>query len=125
MWSPKRKKGNIAEQLVKNFLLKQNLKLIQQNYLTKFGEIDLIMLEKDIINDTLVFVEVRYRKNSNYGDSVASVNFSKQQKIIKTSQIFLQQNPKYQDSICRFDIVGMQNSLKSADINWIKNAFYV
>jgi len=60
MFSFKRRIGNKAEALVLDYLKQQGLSLITQNYLTKLGEIDIIMLDKSV--DTLVFVEVRYRK---------------------------------------------------------------
>ena len=59
MFSFKRRIGNKAEALVLDYSKQQGLSLIEQNYLTKLGEIDIIMLDKT--TDTLVFVEVRYR----------------------------------------------------------------
>ena len=59
MFSFKRRIGNEAEALALDHLTQQGLSLIEKNYLTKLGEIDIIMLDKT--TDTLVFVEVRYR----------------------------------------------------------------
>jgi putative endonuclease len=123
MWSPLRKVGNTAENIAKKFLQKNQLKLVKANYLSKFGEIDLIMLDTSSNDEILVFIEVRFRTSDNFTTSVESINTNKQKKIIKTAQIFLQQNPKYTDNICRFDAVGVENSLKSPKINWIQNAF--
>jgi putative endonuclease len=123
MWSPLRKVGNTAENIAKKFLQKNQLKLVEANYLSKFGEIDLIMLDTSSNNEILVFIEVRFRTSDNFTTSVESIDINKQKKIIKTAQIFLQQNPKYADNICRFDAVGVENSLKSPTINWIQNAF--
>ena len=119
MWSPLRKIGNNAETVAEKFLHKRGLKTITTNYLSKIGEIDLIMQDDSVI----VFIEVRYRLSANFTSSVESVDVKKQRKIIKTAELFLQKNPKYQDSICRFDVVGLENSLKSPTINWITNAF--
>jgi putative endonuclease len=123
MWSPLRKVGNTAENIAKKFLQKNQLKLVEANYLSKFGEIDLIMLDTSSNDEILVFIEVRFRTSDNFTTSVESIDANKQKKIIKTAQIFLQQNPKYADNICRFDAVGVENSLKSPKINWIQNAF--
>jgi putative endonuclease len=123
MWSPLRKVGNTAENIAKKFLQKNQLKLVKANYLSKFGEIDLIMLDTSSNDEILVFIEVRFRTSDNFTTSVESIDINKQKKIIKTAQIFLQQNPKYADNICRFDAVGVENSLKSPTINWIQNAF--
>ena len=70
---PSNSKGVIAEKKALTYLLEQGLTLVHQNYYCRFGEIDLIMLEQE----TLVFIEVRYRKNSDFGGALASINQSK------------------------------------------------
>jgi len=107
---------NIALNHVKNYKLKK----VYKNYNSKFGEIDIIMTE----GNTLVFVEVKYRKNRDFVSPEESVTRSKQVKIIKTSQYFLLQNKKYQKMNCRFDVVSVTGDKKDPEINWIKNAFY-
>ncbi|WP_369150086.1 YraN family protein [Candidatus Thiodubiliella endoseptemdiera] len=123
MFSLKRKIGNKAEKLALQYLKKQGLKLIQQNYLTTMGEIDLIMLDKS--EQSLVFIEVRYRKMANFGSATDTINHSKQGKIINTAKHFLQKYAQYDDFICRFDVVGLESDLKCPKINWIQNAFEV
>lgn len=119
MFGPLRKIGNNAENLALQYLKKNSLKLIKQNFNSKFGEIDLIMLD----NNVLVFIEVRYRTQNKFGLSVETVDIFKQQKIIKTAQLFLQKYKKYHDFICRFDVIGVESSLKYPQFNWIKDAF--
>jgi len=121
MFSFKRRVGNKAEALALNYLKQQGLKLVEQNYLSKLGEIDIIML--DNANDTLVFVEVRYRKNTNFGSAASSVSRSKQTKLIRAAQLFLKKHTAYQDFICRFDVVGVESDLKYPEMTWIPNAF--
>lgn len=121
MFSFKRKTGNRAEALALNYLKQQGLSLIEQNYLTKLGEIDIIMLDKK--TNILVFVEIRYRKNDDFGSATDTVLPNKQAKIINTAQCYLQQHDCYQDFVCRFDVVGLESDLKYPTINWIKNAF--
>jgi len=103
------------------YLTQQGLTLVQQNYLTKVGEIDLIML--DVQTQVLVFVEVRYRRNAHFGSAVESVNRVKQLKIIRTAQHYLQQQHEFDEYICRFDVIGLESDLKYPTINWIKDAF--
>lgn len=67
---------------------RNGLVLITANYQCKCGEIDLIMRDGEV----LVFVEVRYRKISDYGDGVSSVNKAKQRKIIKATNNYLLAN---------------------------------
>jgi len=66
--SIKRSQGDKAEDLAYTFLLKQGLQLIERNYNTRAGEVDLIMHDRSD-PDTLIFIEVRYRKNQDYGDA--------------------------------------------------------
>lgn len=97
------------------FLEQQGLSLIYQNYLCKLGEIDLIMLD----GETLVFIEVRFRKNSHFGGGLASITQAKQKKIIRTARHYLSQldNEPY----CRFDAIAIDGVTNSAQ--WIKDAF--
>lgn len=121
MFSLKRQTGNKAETIALEYLQEQGLMLIEQNYLTKMGEVDIIMQDK--LDDTLVFVEVRYRKNSHFVSAVESVTRDKQRKLIRTANHYLQSHPEYQNFVCRFDVVGVESDLKYPIINWIKNAF--
>ncbi len=121
MFSFKRQTGNHAENLALIHLQENGLQLIEQNYLTKMGEIDIIMLDKTI--ETLVFIEVRYRKNNYFGSATDTVDQHKQNKLIRTAQHYLQQHSKYQEYICRFDVIGVESNLKYPKINWIKDAF--
>jgi len=121
MFSFKRQVGNQAETIALKYLCKHNLELIEQNYLTQAGEIDIIMLDKS--EQTLVFIEVRYRQNTQFGSATESVGRHKQAKLIRTAQYYLQRHSKYQEFICRFDVVGVESDLKYPTINWIKNAF--
>ena len=102
-------------------MIQQGLKLIEQNYLAKVGEIDIIMLDK--AEQVLVFVEVRYRKNTRFGSATDTVTPSKQAKIIRSAQRYLQQHDEFDEYICRFDVVGLESDLKYPKINWIKDAF--
>jgi len=77
--------GQKAEQEALNFLKQQGLKLITQNYYCRQGEIDLVMSDQQ----TLVFIEVRYRKSHHYGSSAESVTINKQKKIIHTAVLYL------------------------------------
>jgi len=97
------------------------LQLIEKNYLTRFGEIDLIMLDNE--QSTLVFIEVRYRQNSNFRSPIDSAIQTKQSKLIRTAKQYLQQHCQYDDFICRFDVIDLESDLKYPKITWIKYAF--
>ena len=138
--SPKQRQGSRFEQQACEFLQAQGLILIAQNWQQpKVGELDLVMLEKGQAWSTLVFVEVRQRKRSEFGDAALSVTASKQRKIIKAARYFLQQYPKYNDYECRFDVIAYntidnnnhkneitnpsKTHLKNEQPEWLQGAF--
>ncbi|MGC1854997.1 MAG: YraN family protein [Candidatus Aquirickettsiella sp.] len=123
-----KKLGNQIEALVCDYLQQQKLKLVARNFRCRLGEIDLIMYDQSI----LVFIEVRYRQHRNFGSSLESVNFIKQNKIIKTAEYYLSSKQLSEKIACRFDVVGVEptteklskiSKLDSAQVEWIKNAF--
>lgn len=108
--------GKAAEDEAVAFLQTQGLHLIERNYRCAFGEIDLIMKEAD----ELVFIEVRWRKNSLYGDAIESIDYEKQKKIMNTATYFLQKQGLLDKKKCRFDVIGFSNT----QLDWIKDAFF-
>ena len=106
--------GKHCEALALKYLKRRGLKLLVSNYSSRYGEIDLIMQDKD----TLVFVEVRYRKHDSYGSAMESVDDHKQSRIAATAESYLQSHPW--DGPCRFDIVAIQGESKP---QWIVGAF--
>lgn len=113
----KREIGFKYEDLAKKYLILQGLTFVESNFYTRFGEIDLIFLEEG--SQTLVFVEVKYRKNDFFGSAVEMVNEEKQNKILASSQIYLSR--KNWDKNVRYDIIGVNR--ESGNIEWLKNAF--
>jgi putative endonuclease len=95
--------------------MNHGLKMVAQNYHYKFGEIDLIMKEAK----TFVFVEVRLRNNSQFGNAASSITLQKQNKLILTAQRYLQ---LHGESACRFDAI-LVSSANLQSIEWIRNAF--
>lgn len=119
-----REQGEYTEKLACQYLEQKCLKLIEKNFNCRLGEIDLIM--KD--NESLVFVEVRYRRNNDFGSGAESITASKQAKLIKTASIYLQQHAKLNKYPARFDVVSITGFIETENINnidfdWIKNAF--
>ncbi len=110
--------GRWAEGHVKDFLIAQGLVFIKENYRSRFGEIDLIMQDDGV----LVFVEVRARIRRDYGSGASSVTVLKQQKIIKTAALYIQNINMHNRLTMRFDVVSMDGTTHA--LTWIKNAFY-
>lgn len=111
----KKQIGDTFEQLASDFLTANGLSLITKNYICKAGEIDLIMQDQDEI----VFVEVRRRAQTTYGNAVESIHPHKQKKLLKSALYFLQQKNWLDKVNGRFDIIGFSNNR----IEWIKDAF--
>ena len=116
-----RARGDRFEAKAADWLLHKGQRLIRRNYRARTGEIDLVMLE----GDCLVFVEVRARGHAGFGGAAVTVDRRKQQRIFRTAQAFLQENPHYAHLPCRFDVLAFEprQSPGNQDINWIKGAF--
>ena len=111
-----RQQGFLQEKKAVSFLKKQGLKILKLNFREKIGEIDIIAQDKNY----LVFIEVKYRKTDSFGGAVFAVDKKKQEKIIKTSQLYLQQkNINQFNTLLRFDVIAINKT----DIKWLKNAF--
>lgn len=111
--------GQVTETLACQYLEKQGLIFHERNFHCRAGEIDLLMID----NKTLVFVEVRYRKNTQFGHALETIGTTKQKKLINTAQYYLQNHPKYKNQPARFDVVSISGHPPQYDINWIKDAF--
>lgn len=113
--------GAEVEKLAARWLSLQGLRLIENNYSCRVGEIDLIMLD-DL---QLVFVEVRYRRQSAYGDGLESVDRRKQLKLQKAAAHFLMKRPRYAQYSCRFDVLAAKPDAQHGKLHWqwIKDAF--
>ncbi len=112
--------GNDYESLAETYLKKNGLNSIDRNFHSRFGEIDLIMMDQT----TLVFTEVRFRKNADFGGALSSVTRNKQLKIVRTAEFFISKNRNYHSHNCRFDVVGIEKDKENnLQFNWIKNAF--
>ena len=106
-------KGEIAAGA---YLKKQKYKILDQNYKTKVGEIDIIAQEKK--TDIIVFVEVKCRQTVAFGRPGEAVNIHKQAKIRRTAEEYLIKH-KLTEREIRFDVI----ELIDAELNHIKNAF--
>jgi putative endonuclease len=102
--SPKRKEtGAIGEKLAADFLKRHGYKIIQRNFRCREGEIDIIAQK----GDSLVFVEVRTKKNIAFGTPEESVTLSKREKLISLANAYLQACDKLPQS-WRIDVVAVE-----------------
>jgi len=115
-----RHSGARWEKTAESFLRKHGLKLLQRNFTSRFGEIDLVMEDEN----TVVFVEVKYRKSDQHGSGAEAVTFHKQGRISRTAAWYLAKNPHRAEQVCRFDVISIDPQKGDQGIDWIENAFY-
>ena len=110
--------GLLGETKCVSYLKWHGYEIVEQNFQSRFGEIDIIARKKDV----LVFVEVKSRDEKSIAEPKEFVTYSKQTKIIGTAEIFLM---KYHlDCQVRFDVMEVYIKNKKVDnINHIINAF--
>lgn len=117
----RRGRGAAAEAAARAFLLKSGLSGVAANANFRGGELDLVMW--DARARSLVFVEVRYRRDPRFGGGAASVDAAKRRKLIHAAQSFLLAHPAYANAACRFDVVEADGDPQAPRLNWLRDAF--
>ena len=112
--------GDFGETAAANYLKEKGYIFLDKNFSCRFGEIDIIMLDKG----TTVFIEVKTRKSSSYGYASEFVDYRKQQRIRKTCISYTHS----EDVDMRFDIVEVYYKISDGkpyvtEFNHIENAF--
>ncbi len=97
---PRHALGRTGEALAAAWLRKRGLKLITRHFVTPVGELDLVFRE----GDTVVFVEVKTRRDRIYAEPEDAVGGRKQRRSLRAAQWFLQ-HKRWEDRPCRFDVV--------------------
>ena len=110
--------GMEGESRACEYLLKKGFAIIERNWRTKGGEIDIIAYK----NDTVVFVEVKTLPNGTADMIQRELNYQKRQRIIKTSKRFLLKHRQYSNSYIRFDVIVMDMP-GFDEVYHIENAF--
>jgi len=116
----KKKLGLLGEQTAVEYLEEKGYSVLERNYTSKLGEVDIIVAK----DEDICFVEVKARTRKDYGTPQEAVNQTKQQKIVKTALTYLKAKG-YLKYNCRFDIISilMDKNNNSHKINHIENAF--
>jgi putative endonuclease len=107
-------RGESAEEQAHKFLINKGLTPVCRNYRCKQGELDLIMTD----HQTLVIIEVRFRKTDQYGSAAETVTRAKQSRIIAATHIYLSSHKA--DRPVRFDVIAISGN---GNVEWIQNAF--
>lgn len=110
--------GRRGEEAACDFLKENGYKIIRKNYNTRFGQIDIIAKDKDV----LCFIEVKTRRSDMYGLPQEAISRFKQRQISKVALIYLKEN-RLMDNKARFDVVSVLFNKKNQEISLIKDAF--
>jgi len=125
MPSIKRKKGDTGERVTFSYLEKHGYKILERNYSTKFGEIDIIAKK----GKTVVFVEVKTRRDAMESDLYPerNVDWRKQGKLIRTAEYYLIKNKYPGDTSWQIDVMGVEldTEARKANLRHLKNAISV
>ena len=118
MFGPKREHGAAVEQAAAEHLVRAGLALVERNVNCRHGEIDLVMRD----GETLVFVEVRYRRGESHGGALESVDGHKQARVIAAARWYLARQREAIEPPCRFDVVAVSGAAPYR-MTWIPDAF--
>jgi putative endonuclease len=110
--------GSAFETRALEFLQRHRLRFIARNVSCRGGEIDLVMRERD---GSLVFVEVRARRQRQYGGAAASIGWIKKQRIVRSAQHYLAtySGVSHDQPACRFDVIAFE----AGRLVWLRDAF--
>ncbi len=115
-----RSRGKFGEEIAEQYIVSQGYRILERNYSTRYGEIDLIAEE----GKCLVFVEVKARQSDEFGSPGDAVNKPKQGKLSRMAVAYVCDHDVH-DRDCRFDVVeillGPQKQVRS--VNLIRDAF--
>lgn len=112
--------GKAAEDDAESFLADRGYKILERNYRSRFGEIDIIARDGDVT----VFIEVKARRSDKKGTSSSAVTPNKQKKIGLTALSYLKEKNIY-DQKARFDVVAVDGSGENLRFRLIQNAFEI
>ena len=112
--------GGWGEKLATDFLESKGYKIISQNYKVKFGEIDIVALDKDRV----CFIEVKSRRSARFGLGRDAITGLKQRQISKVAVSFLKENC-YLNRKARFDVVEVDFSFLQPKLTLVRNAFEI
>ena len=113
-----RASGDLGEEIARRYLARKGYRIVERNYRTRRGELDLIARQ----DDTLVVVEVKLRRTTSYGDPLDAVTPRKQRSIRLMAEEYLsERDPNYGE--LRFDVLGILLLAGRPEITHVEDAF--
>ncbi|HEY0660802.1 MAG TPA: YraN family protein [Lysobacter sp.] len=120
----RRSRGAAVEAAARAHLIDAGLREVAANASFRFGELDLVMLDGGGRGGaTLVFIEVRYRRDPRFGGGAASVDAGKRRKLVHAAQAFLAAHREHANAACRFDVIEADGDPTAPRLNWLRDAF--
>lgn len=119
----RRATGAAVEAAARAHLLRAGLREVAANASYRCGELDLVMIEGRGAAATLVFVEVRYRRDARFGGGAASVDAGKRRRLVRAARAFLLAHPRFAHAPCRFDVVQAEGDPAAPRLEWLRDAF--
>lgn len=110
--------GKRSERLAAAFLERTGYRILETNYRSAVGEIDIVAIDQG----TIVFVEVKARSSSRFGSPKGAVTPAKQRKLSMAALDYLKRSGQ-SGSRARFDVVAIDTASGGTDIEVVKNAF--
>lgn len=110
-----RRTGEEWETAAADYLKTRGMRIVEQNFRSRQGEIDIIGYHQGY----LVFVEVKYRSTDAKGHAAAAVGIHKQRQICKVADYYRYTHNLGDNVGVRYDVVAIQGG----EVQWIKNAF--
>ena len=107
--------GKRAEDLCAGLMHRAGLQVLARNWRCRHGEIDLIARD----GSTLVFAEVRLRRDARFGGAAESVTAAKRARLVAAARLYLAGRP---ESDCRFDVL-LLDALDGGRVQWVRDAF--
>lgn len=136
-----RARGAGVEAAALAYLKREGLREVAANANYRGGELDLVMFDDGRFDDgrfdvarlnsgghaltgsTLVFVEVRYRRNAEFGGGAASITAGKRRKLVHAAQQFLVLHREFANTACRFDVIEADGDPQAPRLHWLRDAF--
>lgn len=115
-----RKLGQAGEDRAEKYFVDAGYEILGRNLTSRFGEVDLVAQK----GDRLFFVEIKWRKNQNYGRAIEAVSREKQRRIRRTAGWLLIQQPEWKKWIPFFSVLAIdENENGAAEIEFVPDAF--
>ena len=114
----RRRVGDRGEALALEYLAEKGYTPIERNYRTRFGEIDLVVRDEG----TLVFVEVKLRRGTDFGNPLEAVTPRKRARIRLVAELYLAEKGTSYDEV-RFDVVGILLRAGKPEVRHVEDAF--